>query len=541
MTSRRVLGHRGTATLVAAVVVSLLTFGVATPAAAAVSVSGTVTGETSGGPQPMSGVKVQLFSMRGDGMTVTAQATTNGSGQFSISGVTTGTKYNVFFSSQDNLHASEWRGDSPYEAQSTFLQVNTSDVTGLNAELAIGGSISGTVTTSSGNAVASAFLWDPELGQFEHTPFTAVTSGGAYDINGLPMGEYLLRFAKQDTSSGTPAKYWKVADLTWDADAVVVSSVDELTGYDATISDASVSVERITGANRYETSVAISQAGFDHANVVFVVSGTNYPDGLAAGPAAAALNGPVLLTDPAAISAEVLAEIARLNPTLIVAVGGIASVSDNAVSQLEGISASSTVKRITGGDRNDTSRQLARFAFDGNDVHTAYLTTGLNFVDALAAGAGAANDSGPLLLDSGSGTIDTATSQLLQDLDIERVVIAAGTSAIPAATANALAAVPGVTSVIRRTGVDRYNSSAVVGQGSFGAADTVFLAVGDNYPDGLSAAGLAGQWRSPIYLAQQSCVPATVLADIRRLAPRKVIILGGSGALGVGVENLASC
>ncbi|HTS15840.1 MAG TPA: S8 family serine peptidase, partial [Candidatus Sulfotelmatobacter sp.] len=50
---------------------------------------------------------------------------------------------------------------------------------------------------------------------------------------------------------------------------------------------------RLSGATRYDTSAAISRATFQPGvDAAFVVSGLNFPDGLAAGPAAAAMGGP---------------------------------------------------------------------------------------------------------------------------------------------------------------------------------------------------------------------------------------------------------
>jgi hypothetical protein len=85
-------------------------------------------------------------------------------------------------------------------------------------------------------------------------------------------------------------------------------------------------VSRIAGANRYETSVAVSKVAFPNgASVVYVASGTAFPDALSA--ASLAANGPVLLTDPNRLPPEVAGEIRRLKPLKVVIVGGTAAVS----------------------------------------------------------------------------------------------------------------------------------------------------------------------------------------------------------------------
>ena len=56
-------------------------------------------------------------------------------------------------------------------------------------------------------------------------------------------------------------------------------------------------VDRVSGATREETSVAVAQRFFDAPAYVFVAFSRNFPDGLCAGPLAQAMNAPLLLTN----------------------------------------------------------------------------------------------------------------------------------------------------------------------------------------------------------------------------------------------------
>lgn len=92
-------------------------------------------------------------------------------------------------------------------------------------------------------------------------------------------------------------------------------------------------VVRISGANRYETCVKVSEQAFPNgANTVWVVSGTDFPDALCVAPLA--VNGPILLTDPNRLPPEVAAEIRRLKAKKVVIVGGLASVSNTVEAEL---------------------------------------------------------------------------------------------------------------------------------------------------------------------------------------------------------------
>ncbi len=56
------------------------------------------------------------------------------------------------------------------------------------------------------------------------------------------------------------------------------------------------SVERVFGANRYETSVAVAERFFDAPSKAVIAYALNYPDGLCGGPLAASMGAPLLLT-----------------------------------------------------------------------------------------------------------------------------------------------------------------------------------------------------------------------------------------------------
>lgn len=81
-------------------------------------------------------------------------------------------------------------------------------------------------------------------------------------------------------------------------------------------------VRRLAGADRYETSAAIAAASFARAPTVYLATGTGVADALAAGPAAAAAGGPVLLVRGNCLTPGAVAELARLEAVEVVLVGG---------------------------------------------------------------------------------------------------------------------------------------------------------------------------------------------------------------------------
>jgi putative cell wall-binding protein len=97
-------------------------------------------------------------------------------------------------------------------------------------------------------------------------------------------------------------------------------------------------VARLAGADRYATSVAISRSAFGAGtDGVFIATGSTFPDGLAGGPVAALVPGPLLLVAPGQLPSSVAGELQRLSPDAVFVLGGAGVVSDGVVSQIDAV------------------------------------------------------------------------------------------------------------------------------------------------------------------------------------------------------------
>lgn len=97
--------------------------------------------------------------------------------------------------------------------------------------------------------------------------------------------------------------------------------------------------------------------------VVYIATGANYPDALAAGPAAGVGLGPVLLVEQNAIPAATLAELNRLVPQRVIIVGGTAVISDAVLNAIAALAFSPDVTRVSGADRYETAAELSQATF----------------------------------------------------------------------------------------------------------------------------------------------------------------------------------
>lgn len=296
--------------------------------------------------------------------------------------------------------------------------------------------------------------------------------------------------------------------------------------------------QRLSGGDRFATAARVS-GEFETADVVYVANGRNYPDALSAAPAAAHAGGPLLLTDANALPYATEQEILRLQPARIVVVGGTSVISSSVEAELDALFADDDdVVRMAGADRYETSRLVTADAF--GSATNAFLATGTNFPDALAASAAAAHLSGPVVLVPGTASsVDQATLDLLIALGVSNVYLAGGTSVVSSAIESQLAGV--FSSVLRKAGEGRYATSIAINSLFSPTEDTVYLAVGTGYADALAGAALAGVQDAPLFTVPGNCVPSELLDAISGLGATKVVLLGGIGVLNTNVGNLVSC
>jgi putative cell wall-binding protein len=132
--------------------------------------------------------------------------------------------------------------------------------------------------------------------------------------------------------------------------------------------------------------------------------------------------------------------------------------------------------------------------------------------------------------------LPSATRTELERLRPQRIVVLGGTSAVSDLVASQLQ--PYATSPIeRRAGADRYETAVAISRARFGpGVGHVHVATGENFPDGLSGGPAAAAARGPLLLVRGTSLPASVREELLRLAPRRVTILGGMGAVSESVH-----
>ncbi|NHZ70762.1 MAG: hypothetical protein GWP18_03890 [Proteobacteria bacterium] len=295
------------------------------------------------------------------------------------------------------------------------------------------------------------------------------------------------------------------------------------------------SVDRIAGANRFETAANISKSRFPAGvPVAYVATGLLFPDALSGGPVATLDDAPILLAQKTALTAPTSTELNRLKPKRIVILGGPAVISENLETQLKNFTTGS-VTRLAGNDRFSTAAAISKSMFDPG-VPVAYVSTGFSFPDALAGGPVAGLNKGPILL-TAPDSLPGPTKNELARLNPKRIVILGGSAAVNSSV-EALLATYTSGGVSRIAGANRYETAKLISQSEFGTGlSVVYVATGENFPDALAGGPLAGLNTSPILLIEKFSIPNPARAELNRLRPKRIVILGGTGVISTSVEQ----
>ncbi|MCM1565033.1 MAG: cell wall-binding repeat-containing protein [Dehalobacter sp.] len=178
-----------------------------------------------------------------------------------------------------------------------------------------------------------------------------------------------------------------------------------------------ISVTRLFGSDRYNTSVEIAQRIGNTSGKLVVAPGGDYPNALSVSSYAGKKQIPIILADKSTISDSLKQYLANNSIQQTYVIGNTTEISDSIVNALP------NPTRIQSSDRYATNLAVLE-AFESDYVFSnTFLATGNNFADALAGSAYAAKLGAPIILtgktpDSRINTYFTAISTSVAQLNI---------------------------------------------------------------------------------------------------------------------------
>lgn len=267
------------------------------------------------------------------------------------------------------------------------------------------------------------------------------------------------------------------------------------------------SIERLSGLDRYETATRIAdelaeQHGIqfsvgDKFDNVVLASGNNYPDALAGAPLAYQEDAPILLLDSTPEASAKTLDYIKAHVDLsgeVYLLGGTGVIPLSFTEALKSMGfAPEKIHQLGGIDRNETSLIIAQRM--SNPLKEVILVSDSNFYDALTIASATTMDMAPILLVADTGL--TAEQKAFCDQQANAYALGEITQKISSIYPEAL----GI------SGSNRYDTNALWSI-QFKNTPFIFLATGEDYPDALAGAVLAGSLgAAPIYLTQPNELP----------------------------------
>lgn len=297
---------------------------------------------------------------------------------------------------------------------------------------------------------------------------------------------------------------------------------------------------RIAGESRIDTAVKASQRAFPRgATSAVIATSRNYPDALAGAVLAQAYNGPLLLVEPDDVPWALQEEIDRLGVRDVYILGGTGAVSSWVEDTLA--DEDTLVHRISGSNRFETARKISEEIVrkKGARPTTAFVATGRNFADALAASPYAARKGYPILLtEPGSLSADTRTA--LANMGVTKVFVMGGSTAVSSAVENSIASMGIVTQRVQgSTRVDTSVALAKIATADGMSMARPLVATGYNFPDALAGGVLGARLGSPLLLTKPTelSAPTSTYMAQTKAGTSEVVILGGYGAVSLSVQQ----
>ena len=329
----------------------------------------------------------------------------------------------------------------------------------------------------------------------------------------LDLGEYMQTYQDKDGVPGTAY----VPPM-----AAVAIKVDG--GSDPT----DIHIVRLAGKSRYDTAITAAEhvrekMHKDSFDALIIAGGTDFPDALSASYLAYRKDAPILLVGKDAAS---IAKVTEYVNTYLSAEGTVYIVGGKGAvpEEVENAITSGSVQRLSGKNRYLTNLAVLEEAgAGGKDLIVA---SGAGFADALSASA----VKRPILLVGGTSLTEEQKTYLTDNADDlgGTVYIAGGKGAVSLEIEDQLNAYG---TVNRLAGSNRYDTSVKIAMEFFEMdLDTVVIASGAGFPDGLSGGPVAIYYDAPLLLVANGYAE-NVKAIFHNSAAYRLVVMGGKGAV----------
>lgn len=170
-----------------------------------------------------------------------------------------------------------------------------------------------------------------------------------------------------------------------------------------------INVLRISGKDRYETSLAVANyQGVTYGSELFVTTGEDFPDALSVAAVAAKKGAPIVLSPKTSPHAGIIQYIKDKAVTKTYVIGGPGVIAETVKSQY------GNSERVFGSNRYATNAEVVNKFAGEVSFSVTYLATGNDYPDALSGSALAPQTSSPIIL------VDKASQVSVKELIVSK-------------------------------------------------------------------------------------------------------------------------
>jgi putative cell wall-binding protein len=295
-------------------------------------------------------------------------------------------------------------------------------------------------------------------------------------------------------------------------------------------------VIRISGNDRYETSLNIANNFFNHdSKNVIIASGENFPDAITSGILSKKLGAPIFLVKKDQLPDRTFGNYIHDSQSEgnIYILGGTASVNN----EYDKVPGYTKTIRLNGSDRFSTNSAIVNHV-NVEKGAPVIIVNGFQFADALSVSSISAVKGYPIIMSSGDKLNDSA-AQMLKNIEPSQVFIIGGQGSISNNVANDIkSTVKNLddSKITRISGADRYETSLNVCKYFNLNGDTAIIASGEDFPDALSGTALAAKLNAPIILTNGNDISAQK-RYLDTTSCKKIILIGGQSSVSADIES----
>lgn len=302
---------------------------------------------------------------------------------------------------------------------------------------------------------------------------------------------------------------------------------------------ASQGLQRLAGANRVDTALAIAKGSYyGKVKAVVVARSDEFPDALTGSVLAYQKEAPVLLVGHSEEECRELIEYLKgyLEPEgTVYILGQTVAVSQYVEDSIKD-NGFSNVIRLGGADRYGTAARISEHLGVAQS-RPVVIASGQQFPDSLSVSSIAAAQQYPLLIVN-SNSIPGEVREELVRLNPGMVYIIGLQGAVSDQVKDEVARLTGLgqENILRIGGQDRYESTLAVAQYFEPSGRGISIATGRDFPDALAGSVYSARLQDPLILVEKE-LSDQIRGYLKERKPSDIVIFGGQGAVSKAIEE----